>query len=58
MLRSSLKSLGDAEALLAAEGIDPTARAEELPVAAFCALAQAVDRLQEPPTPGTRSDPR
>ena len=45
MLRSSLKTLGDAEALLAATGIDPTKRAEEVPVAGFCALARAVDGL-------------
>jgi dimethyladenosine transferase len=44
MLRSSLRSLGDSEALLAAAGIEPTARAEELPVPAFCALAREVDR--------------
>lgn len=43
MLRSSLKALGDADGLLAATGISPTARAEELPVEAFCALARAVD---------------
>lgn len=43
MLRSSLKSLGDAAALLSAAGIDGTRRAEELDVAAFCALARAVD---------------
>lgn len=43
MLRSSLKSLGNAEALIAAAGITATARAEELPVEAFCALARAVD---------------
>jgi 16S rRNA (adenine1518-N6/adenine1519-N6)-dimethyltransferase len=43
MLRSSLKSLGNAEALISAAGIDATARAEELPVEAFCALARAVD---------------
>lgn len=48
MLRSSLKSLGDADALLTATGIDPTARAEELPVQAFCTLARAVEqRLAE-----------
>jgi 16S rRNA (adenine1518-N6/adenine1519-N6)-dimethyltransferase len=45
MLRSSLKSLGNAAALLAATGIDPTARAEELTVAEFCALACALDAL-------------
>lgn len=43
MLRSSLKALGDAEALIAAAGITATARAEELPVEAFCALARALD---------------
>lgn len=37
MLRASLKSL---DLDLAAAEIDPTARAEELPVAAFCALAR------------------
>ncbi|MGE0746148.1 MAG: 16S rRNA (adenine(1518)-N(6)/adenine(1519)-N(6))-dimethyltransferase RsmA [Rhodospirillales bacterium] len=42
MLRAALRSLGgDAEALLAAAGVTPTARAEELPVEAFCALARA-----------------
>ena len=42
MLRSSLKTLGtDPEALLAAAGIAPTARAEELSVTEFCALARA-----------------
>ena len=43
MLRSSLKSLGvPTEALLAAAQIIPTARAEELSVAEFCALARAL----------------
>jgi 16S rRNA (adenine1518-N6/adenine1519-N6)-dimethyltransferase len=42
MLRQSLKSLGvDAAALLAAAGIEPTARAEEIPVEGFVALARA-----------------
>ena len=42
MLRQSLKSLGgDALALLAAAGIEPTARAEEIPVAGFVALTRA-----------------
>jgi len=41
MLRSSLRALGgDAAALLAAAGIDPTARAETLTVAELCALAR------------------
>jgi 16S rRNA (adenine1518-N6/adenine1519-N6)-dimethyltransferase len=42
MLRSSLKTLGIAvEQLLEQAGIAPTARAEELTVAEFCALARA-----------------
>ena len=42
MLRQSLKSLGvDAGALLKAAGIEPTARAEEIPVDGFVALARA-----------------
>jgi 16S rRNA (adenine1518-N6/adenine1519-N6)-dimethyltransferase len=46
MLRSSLKPLGvPAEELLAATGIPPTARAEELSVAAFCALARSLTEL-------------
>lgn len=43
MLRQSLKSLGrDPLPLLAACGIAETARAEELPVEAFCRLAEAL----------------
>jgi 16S rRNA (adenine1518-N6/adenine1519-N6)-dimethyltransferase len=43
MLRQSLKSLGlPPEPLLAAAGIAPTRRAEELSVEEFCALARAV----------------
>lgn len=41
MLRQALKPLGG-EALLLRAGIAPTARAEELPVEAFCALANAL----------------
>jgi len=41
MLRQSLKSLGmDANALLEAAGIEPTARAEEIPVEGFVTLAR------------------
>jgi 16S rRNA (adenine1518-N6/adenine1519-N6)-dimethyltransferase len=48
MLRSSLKTLGvPVEPLLARTGIAPTARAEELSVAQFCALARAVDQPVE-----------
>jgi 16S rRNA (adenine1518-N6/adenine1519-N6)-dimethyltransferase len=42
MLRSSLKSLGNAEDLLAKAGINPTSRAEEIPVEGFCKLAELV----------------
>jgi len=43
MLRQSLKSLGiDAAELLKAAAIDPTARAEDIPVAGFAALARAL----------------
>ena len=42
MLRASLRSLGgDGEALCAAAGVLPTARAEELTVEQFCAIARA-----------------
>jgi len=45
MLRSSLKMLGvPVEPLLASAGIAPTARAEELSVAQFCALARALNQ--------------
>jgi 16S rRNA (adenine1518-N6/adenine1519-N6)-dimethyltransferase len=47
MLRQSLKSLGvDAPALLADAGIAPTARAEEIDVAGFVALARSYVRLR------------
>jgi len=43
MLRQSLKTLGvDAGALLSEAGIEPTARAEEIPVEGFVALANIV----------------
>jgi len=43
MLRGSLKTLGgDAEALCIAAGVEPTARAEELDIAQFCALARLI----------------
>lgn len=42
MLRVALKKLGPAEALCAAAGVDPTARAETLTQAQFRALADAV----------------
>jgi 16S rRNA (adenine1518-N6/adenine1519-N6)-dimethyltransferase len=44
MLRSSLAALGiPIETLLARAGVAPTARAEELTVAEFCALARAIE---------------
>ena len=42
MLRQSLKSLGDAQRLLEVTGLPETARAEELTVEQFCALARAL----------------
>ncbi|MFC0387369.1 16S rRNA (adenine(1518)-N(6)/adenine(1519)-N(6))-dimethyltransferase RsmA [Muricoccus vinaceus] len=42
MLRGSLKSLGDAEGLLGAAGIEPTRRAETLTVAEFETLARGL----------------
>lgn len=46
MLRQSLKSLGrDTERLLERAGISPTARAEEIPVEGFVALARAVQAV-------------
>jgi 16S rRNA (adenine1518-N6/adenine1519-N6)-dimethyltransferase len=50
MLRQSLKSLGtDAASLLAAAGIEPTARAEEIPVEGFAALARALHDVKMTP---------
>ncbi|MGA2124559.1 MAG: 16S rRNA (adenine(1518)-N(6)/adenine(1519)-N(6))-dimethyltransferase RsmA [Xanthobacteraceae bacterium] len=47
MLRQSLKSLGvDPLALLGAVGLDPTARAEEIPVAGFVGLARALAEMR------------
>jgi 16S rRNA (adenine1518-N6/adenine1519-N6)-dimethyltransferase len=44
MLRQSLKALGgDPVRLLAAAGLDPTARAEDIPVDGFVGLARALD---------------
>lgn len=44
MLRQSLKSLGcDVGQMLTAASIEPTARAEEIPVEGFCALARAYE---------------
>jgi 16S rRNA (adenine1518-N6/adenine1519-N6)-dimethyltransferase len=49
MLRSSLRMLGaDAEALLRAVNIDPSARAQDIPVEGFIALANALDAYPPP----------
>jgi 16S rRNA (adenine1518-N6/adenine1519-N6)-dimethyltransferase len=48
MLRQSLKPLGDAEALCAAAGLDPTTRAETVDGAGFVRLA----RIHAAPPPG------
>jgi 16S rRNA (adenine1518-N6/adenine1519-N6)-dimethyltransferase len=48
MLRQSLKTLGiDSAALLAQAGIEPTARAEEIPVDGFVALANIFSGLSK-----------
>ena len=48
MLRQSLKTLGiDAAALLAQAGIEPTARAEEIPIDGFVALANIFSGLSK-----------
>ena len=50
MLRSALKTLtADPLRLLDAAGVSPTARAEELEIEAFCALARALDAATGPP---------
>ncbi len=50
MLRSSLKTLGDAQSLCATAGIDPTLRPEQISVADFCALARAVADVEQSET--------
>ena len=48
MLRSTLRQLApDSEALLQTLGIDPKARAEELGVAQFCRIANALSGLEQ-----------
>jgi 16S rRNA (adenine1518-N6/adenine1519-N6)-dimethyltransferase len=47
MLRHSLRSLGDTDALLQAAGLDGTKRAETVSVAGFAALAQAYVRFKQ-----------
>jgi 16S rRNA (adenine1518-N6/adenine1519-N6)-dimethyltransferase len=49
MLRQSLRSLGvDTAALLAAAALDPTARAEDIPLEGFVTLARALAAHAEP----------
>jgi 16S rRNA (adenine1518-N6/adenine1519-N6)-dimethyltransferase len=49
MLRQSLKSLGVDPALLAdAAGVDPTRRAETIPIAGFAAMARKLAELKKP----------
>jgi 16S rRNA (adenine1518-N6/adenine1519-N6)-dimethyltransferase len=45
MLRQSLRSLGDPQLILDSTGIDPTARAEDIAVEGFVALANALDAV-------------
>ncbi|BBE71292.1 16S rRNA (adenine(1518)-N(6)/adenine(1519)-N(6))-dimethyltransferase RsmA [Oharaeibacter diazotrophicus] len=53
MLRQSLKALGvDVAALVESAGLDPTVRAETVPVAGFVALANAWDKLRGGRAPG------
>jgi 16S rRNA (adenine1518-N6/adenine1519-N6)-dimethyltransferase len=50
MLRSSLRShVANTEEVLAAAGIDPTARAEDIPIEGFCALAREIQARQNQP---------
>lgn len=44
MLRSSLKSLGNSEEICAAAGVPVTARAEEVSVESFCAMARFLEK--------------
>ena len=53
MLRASLRALvGDPLPILATAGIDPTARAEDVAVAGFVALANALDAANAAPDAG------
>jgi len=63
MLRQSLRSLSlssglDPVALLAAADIEPTARAEDIPVAGFVALAQAYSKTTPDSAPARGTAPR
>jgi 16S rRNA (adenine1518-N6/adenine1519-N6)-dimethyltransferase len=57
MLRQSLRALGgDPAALLAATGIDGAARAEEIPIEGFVALANALDGAPTAPQDSVPQD--
>jgi len=59
MLRQSLRALDDdPQPILAAAGIDPTARAEDIPVEGFVALANAVDAMQTHDTRDPKDCPK
>jgi 16S rRNA (adenine1518-N6/adenine1519-N6)-dimethyltransferase len=47
MLRVSLRALGEASALIAAAGLDPSARPEDIPPEGFFALASALARTRQ-----------
>ena len=58
MLRASLKPLGpDVETLLAAAGIPPTDRAEQVALEAFCKLARLVEARRPARAPVSRTPP-
>ena len=44
MLRSSLKSIGNPEEICAAANVNPTARAEEINIESFCAMARYLEK--------------
>lgn len=44
MLRSSLKSIGNPAEICAAANVNPTARAEEIGIEAFCAMARYLEK--------------
>jgi 16S rRNA (adenine1518-N6/adenine1519-N6)-dimethyltransferase len=54
MLRASLRGLAPGvEEVIRAAGLEPTARAEDVPVEGFCALARALAAASSPATPGS-----
>lgn len=57
MLRQSLKSLGEAEPLLAAANIDPTLRAQSLSIEQYVGLARALAEREHGRSPPSPKDP-